>query len=131
LITYGAISIACLYFGVKLIRFGSRIPAPPPIPPATLANLEGSDRAYAKTARAAAAAKGIWRPISVLSGLALIFAPFVTAYVVLNDLSKSLGGSKGRVLRIRNRAQLAEPALGDGWSNDPVELCGTLAAAER
>jgi hypothetical protein len=83
--------------------------------------------AFAKAARADGWA---WRSFLVVIGAGIIAAPFA----FLNALSGLASfHSLGRVLRVRRRAQVAEPAFGDGWSSEleTSGLGGDLTAAER
>jgi hypothetical protein len=133
LVILGTICGACIYGGIKMIKYGGR-KAEPLIAPARIASPHGVEHTYARTARAGAALKRSWRPAIRLAGIGLIIAPFAAIAWVLWDLSHANWGpgmSKGRVLRLKNRAQLAEDACGDSWSGDAVEIAGALTPAER
>jgi hypothetical protein len=123
--------IGCTWVGSKLIARATRESKARPIPPARLANLEGTDALYAKAASVAARApRKIGKGIAVTLGLGLIAAPWAFVYMLLRGLS-DLDMTKGRVLRIRNRARLPELATGEGWTAQPISLQIDLPAAER
>ena len=133
LLVFLLIALAFMYGGVRLVVSGLRRPPDPAIPPAQLANPEGVERVRGKVARAARKAPGkVGRFAAVTVGLALIAAPWVFVYEVLQGLSDLGGGmSKGRVLRVRGRARLAAPAKGDGWAGEAVVLTRTPSPHER
>lgn len=123
--------ILCTWGGIKLVARGIRESKPPPIPPARLANLEGTKAAYAQaTSVVARAPSKIAKGLAVTLGLGLIAAPWLFVYALFKSLSDT-DMTKGRVLRIKNRARLPELATGDGWSAQPVTLQLDLPAAER
>jgi hypothetical protein len=127
-----AIGIGCLYLGGKLV-WRSLKRSEPPIPPARIANAEGGERVYATSARATDVGGAVWRSTLFATGLALVAAPFAALYAIIDFARSFPSMSKGRVLRIRNRAQLAAPALGDGWAAalETRGLASDLPAAER
>lgn len=131
LIIFGLAVVFCTWGGVKLIARGARASKDAPIPVARTANPEGMDAAYAKAHRIATRApRKIGKGLAVSLGLGLIAAPWLFVY----GLFKSLGDmdmTKGRVLRIKNRAQLPELATGEGWSPEHIAVEGTLTTAER
>jgi hypothetical protein len=125
------VGILCTWGGIKLVWRGLRESKRPPIPPARMANLEGADAAYAKTASVATRApRKIAKGLAVTIGLGLIAAPWLVVYGLFRSLS-DMDMTKGRVLRIKNRAQLPELATGEGWSAAPVTLQIDLPTAER
>lgn len=131
LVIFLMIVILCTWGGFKLIGRGLRESKQPPIPPARMANLEGTDAAYAKVASVAARApRKIGKGLAVTLGLGLIAGPWLFVYALFKGLS-DMDMTKGRVLRIRNRARLPELATGDGWSAEPIVLDLDLPAAER
>lgn len=131
LLIFGVVVLLCTWGGIKLVARGLRESKAPPIPPAQIANLEGADAAYAKAHRVASRApRKIGKGAAVTFGLGLIAAPWLFVYALFKSLS-DLDMTKGRVLRIKNRAQLPELATGDGWSADEVELDCTLTVDER
>jgi hypothetical protein len=103
----------------------------PPIPEARTARPEGMDAARAKAHRVAARApRKIRKGLTVSLGFGLIAAPWLFLYALFKSLS-DLDMTKGRVLRIKNRAQLPELATGDGWGAKEVVLEHTLTDDER
>lgn len=133
LIVFTVIALLFMFAGGQLVSRGFRRPADPALPPAQLANPAGAERVRGKVARAARKAPGkLGRFAAVTAGLALIAAPWVFVYEVLQGLSGlGHGMSKGRVLRVRGRARLAAPARDDGWAGDPVVLTGAPSSHER
>ncbi len=132
LLIFVLVVIGCTWGGIKLIARGTRESKQPAIPPARMANLEGTDAAYAKAASVAARApRKIGKGLAVTLGLSLIAAPWAFVYWVFKGLGDMGGSSKGRVLRIRNRAQLPELATGDGWSAHDIAVKLDVTAAER
>jgi hypothetical protein len=124
------IALGCGIAGVLLIKSCTKPSADPPIASAHIANLEGGDRVRAKAWRTAGKVERIGRPLGIMFGLGLIAAPWVSVYLLFRSLGEGWG-TKGRVLRIRNRAQLPEPALGEGWAGDEIVLRGSASARER
>jgi len=131
ILIFGLVVVLCTWGGVKLIARGVRESKAPPIPAARTANLEGMDAAYAKAHRVATRApRKIGKGIAVSLGLGLIAAPWLFVYAVFKSLS-DLDMTKGRVLRIKNRAQLPELATGEGWSAEDVVFECALTSDER
>jgi hypothetical protein len=130
----GIVVYGFVYAGYKMVKASMTRPQIPAPPVARIENATGAERVYAKSMRATSKATKIWRPVAFTVGVGLIAAPFVGLYGLVT-LMRELSGSwtKGRVLRIKNRAQLAEPALGDGWAADGQvgELARGLSGAER
>ncbi len=116
--------------GIRLLKSAARRPEDnADVAPARVANPHGSDRAYVKLVTGATR---VTRGVKRVVGIVLILAPWaaiVAIWQACNSFSHD-SYSKGRVLRIRNRARLPEPALGDGWG-DAVVLHGALTDAER
>ena len=130
LVAFGLFVVGCSWVGYKLVKRGLRESKQPPIAPAKIANPEGADAAYAKAADIAARApRKIGKGLAVTLGLGIIALPWIIVAAIMHSLS-NMDMKKGRVLRIRNRAQLPEPARGDGWSDD-VTLHVELPAPER
>lgn len=130
LFAFALVVIGCTWGGVKLVARGLRASKPPPIAPARVVNPEGTDAAYAHAARVARGTRKIGKGAAVSIGLALIAGPWIFLY----SLFKSLGEmdmTKGRVLRIKNRAQLPELSTGDGWNAEDIDVRCTLSARER
>lgn len=121
------------FAGVVLIKVARRRSKEPQIPSARTANAEGIDAAYSKAARVVTRTPGkIGRGLLFAAGVWLISAPWLLAYWFYTSPSiLGEGSSKGRVLRVRSRAQLPEAARGSDWSGDPVALRGELSAPER
>ncbi|MEO8702748.1 MAG: ferritin-like domain-containing protein [Kofleriaceae bacterium] len=130
-LVFGLVVTLCTWIGVKLIARGVRASKVPVIPPARTANAEGADAAYATAHRIATRApRKIGKGVLVSLGAAVIAAPWLFVYGVYKSLG-DMDMTKGRVLRIKNRAQLPELATGEGWSTQDVVLDCTLTAGER
>jgi hypothetical protein len=124
------VAVPCTLIGAGLIGAGTRKANPPAIPPARAVNTEGVEQARVEAApRGESAGSVVGRGLAVTFGIGLIAAPWALGLWLL-ELTRG-GLTKGRVLRIRNRAQLPEPARGDGWAGDAVALECTLTADER
>lgn len=130
LLAFVLVVIGCTWGGVKLIARGLRDSKPPPIPPARVANPEGAEAAYAQASRLAKAPRKIGKGLAVSIGFALIAGPWIFLYSLFKGLS-DMDMTKGRVLRIKNRAQLPELATGDGWSAGDVTLDCSLTGRAR
>ncbi|HTR49275.1 MAG TPA: ferritin-like domain-containing protein [Kofleriaceae bacterium] len=131
LLAFVFVVVACTWIGIMLVKRGLQRSKDPAIPQARVANPEGADAAYAKAAQLGARVpRKIGKGVLVVGGLALIAAPWVAVCAALAGLS-DLGGSKGRVLRIRGRARLPELATGDGWGASDIVLESKLSASER
>lgn len=121
----------CTWGGIKLMARGARASAPPAVPPARVVHVEGRDAVVARARDAATRApRKLGKGLAVSLGLALIAAPWLLVVWLFRGFS-DLDMTKGRVLRIRNRARLPELATGDGWSAGDLVLDGALTAAER
>ncbi|MDB4958259.1 MAG: hypothetical protein JWO36_5828 [Myxococcales bacterium] len=122
------LAVVSTYLGYKLLRsvmFPTR-PAPP-IPVARDANPDMAHRAGAKLGRFTV---GIGRAIAFVFGLGLMVWPWLLMWLI-SSMSDGGHNSKGRVLRIRNRARLPERAEGAGWTDGAVTLQGSLAPQEQ
>jgi hypothetical protein len=129
LVIFVILSLCAMFFGVQIMRRALRsdpeLPAPP-VPPAYIANPNGDDRVMRTVTPRSPKAL---RAVAFTFGLALFSSPVVFMAVVMHALRGMGSGSKGRVLRIKDRAQLAEPALGDGWSDEAPETAALAAEA--
>ncbi len=110
--------------GRSIYRSAKRLALDAAVPRATIANPEGIDRVHARAARAGRRVNAAGRHALLAFGVALMVLPWV-GIVALAGLVLSLfdsfshdSFSKGRVLRVRNRAQLPEVASGRTWHHD-------------
>src|SRR5262245_48573745 len=128
------VTVFCSWLGYKMVKRGLRESKAPPVPPARIANPDGAEKVYAKATRIATRApRKTGKGLLVVAGVGLILAPWaaaIAAIAALRDLA-NMDFTKGRVLRIRNRAQLPEPAHGDGWCASEVTVNVELPPAER
>jgi hypothetical protein len=117
--------------GVRLIESSVRRQSPPVIPPAHLANPGPNEQARARARAAAAPRSRLERTAGVGLGLGVMALPWLALWgLIVSGLGK-INLTKGRVLRVRNRAQLADLARGDGWTGDPVSLERSFTPQER
>ncbi|HEY5927686.1 MAG TPA: ferritin-like domain-containing protein [Kofleriaceae bacterium] len=131
IVAFGCVVVFFGWIGVLMIRRGLRESKRPPIPPARIANAEGAESAYAKVADVAdQTPRKLGKGLLVTLGLGFIAAPWIVLAGIIHSLS-NLDMTKGRVLRIRNRARLPELARGDGWSPAEVTLRDDVPAHER
>lgn len=128
LVMFVILSLAAMFFGVQIMRRSTRSDPqlPPAVPPAYVANPSGGERVVLNVTPHRSK---ISRAFVFTIGLALFSAPIVVIGWLMHSL-KGIGGSKGRVLRIKNRAQLAEPARGDGWSDEAPETAALAAEVQ-
>ncbi len=123
--TFLFVVLVCLFLGCTLIGVGIRASRPPPVPPAQVVN---GGEARSSAPRSTDGEPGpIARALIVSFGVGIILAPWLLVWRALEHLELT----KGRVLRVRNRAQLPEPARGDGWAGEAVVLERPPAAHER
>jgi len=127
-----AVLICSFWLGAYVITLGRSRRVESPVPVARLQNLEGRDAVYAKMHRGGRVVLPVLRRVTFTSlGLGIIAAPWIVIYQFFSGLGDMSFGSKGRVLRVRSRAQLAELATGDGWSDDPITLQQPLVGRAR
>jgi hypothetical protein len=108
-VVFVLLTVVCTWVGVKLIKRGVQ---PSKDKPESL---------------------GLGSVFALPLGVGLIAAPWLLVWSLFRGLG-SMGDhafTKGRVLRIRNRARLPEPATGDGWGGTVVVLDTTLTDLER
>jgi hypothetical protein len=116
LIVFVVIWIGTGYGGVKLIQVATRRRAEPAIPPARVANAEGADYAYQKSADLAKrGSRKIGKGLGVSIGLFLIAWPIVLIIWFLT-VDWGFDMKMGRKLRIRGREVLPPTTHGDGWT---------------
>ena len=70
------------------------------------------------------------KTVGFVVGGVLVTWPWIVVYG-LSQFRSHGSSSKGRVLRIRNRAQLPVAARGAGWGDERVGIAGALSARER
>lgn len=121
------VALPCTLLGWALIQAGLRRAEPPAIPPARAA--EGGHVRPEAAPTTGGPMSDVGRGVAVTFGLGLVVAPWAVGIWLYELLRTPL--TKGRVLRIRNRAQLPELARGDGWAGDAVALERGLTAGER
>src|SRR5262249_41665759 len=105
--------------GVYLIRAAFRAPVSEDGIAVARVQPQGARRAAGKIVRFF---RAIGRSIQLVVGLALTIGPWWILYELFSTSNDGGHQSKGRVLRVRNRARLPRRAIGPGWSGDAVRL---------